>query len=493
MTPCPEEIAARKTAVNEAFDKLWDDYLSNRFSVVRDRASVFLKILSTIPETYKDVDLLVTEADFSYMLGAALGNDRKTLEDALTCYDKVLQKLPTDANQVNVRRMRAETLLRLGRYEDAFDAMEAISVLPDMGKFEELEAAPFRMRHDAALCERLAALGRMPQDRATAAAAALRSVAKRVEATPLPGGRQRWPLVKTLSPEDQQELKEGWYGSLIHIRYPAARTEPWWNGLRPTPSSSSSSATSIKETLNPNLDWAAIEKEYRETKITVIDDFFTQETLEELWRYSQEATCFRTVRNGFLGAFPADGNTHPAILATVRSLEKSLPNVMNGHPLGLWWLFKYTQVGNSGISIHADAAAVNFNIWLTPDDARKSGGGLDVYTELPPVEAGMMEINGEFPTAEAEEEFRSKLLKAGQVRHVDYKRNRAILFVSDLYHASQPFEFPDSDNQPRVNLTLLFGDRAAERRPSSQAKAPGANEDAGAKRPREDVDWDLFG
>ena len=43
---------------------------------------------------------------------------------------------------------------------------------------------------------------------------------------------------------------------------------------------------------------------------------------------------------------------------------------------------------------------------------------------------------------------------------VNDRRNRAVIFVSDRYHASEPFDFPDSDEAPRVNLTLLFGDRA---------------------------------
>jgi len=246
------------------------------------------------------------------------------------------------------------------------------------------------------------------------------------------------------------------------------------------------------EPLSASIDWARVERDYREDQIAIVDDFFTPEALEELWRFSTETSSFRTVRNGFLGAFPANGNVHPLILATALSLERHMPRVLDKHPLGLWWLFKYTEEGHSGIGIHADTAAVNMNIWLTPDDARKSGGGLDIYTDLPPIEAGVYQINKEFETEEDEARFRDKLLQAGELRRVEYRRNRAAIFVSDLYHASQPFEFVDPMEQPRVNLTFLFGDRAAERRKGNTGPASKAPT-APSKRALENAEgWDLF-
>jgi len=38
---------------------------------------------------------------------------------------------------------------------------------------------------------------------------------------------------------------------------------------------------------------------------------------------------------------------------------------------------------SAGVGLHADDAAVNVNIWLTPDGARSAGGGLDVFRETP--------------------------------------------------------------------------------------------------------------
>lgn len=221
--------------------------------------------------------------------------------------------------------------------------------------------------------------------------------------------------------------------------------------------------------LNQAVDWASAEAEYLRTGVMVIDDFLSPEVLEELWAYTLEGPTFRTVRNGFLGAFPGDGFGHPLVAALARELEARWPRVLGAHPLGLYWIFKYTDAGPRGIGIHADAAAVNVNIWLTPDVGRRSGGGLDIFTSVPPTEASVQDFNEEFKTREDEAAFRRKLEADGEVIQVDYRRNRAAIFVSDLFHVSQPFDFPDADNLPRANLTLLFGDRAAREHRSARS------------------------
>jgi hypothetical protein len=154
--------------------------------------------------------------------------------------------------------------------------------------------------------------------------------------------------------------------------------------------------------------------------------------------------------------------------------------VFHGHPLGLWWFFKYTDEAPNGIGIHADPAAVNINVWLTPDDSCISGGGLEVFKLVPPAEVTVREVNHERTAAE-EAEFYAELAKDG-IFKIPYKCNRAAVFVSDQYHVSEPFQFrPGLDNH-RVNLTLLFGDRVL-----------GREEEAGAaKTPAKDDGWDLF-
>ena len=54
--------------------------------------------------------------------------------------------------------------------------------------------------------------------------------------------------------------------------------------------------------LNPALDWGAVERDYIQNGITIVDGFFSDAALADLWAYALEAPCFRTVRQGFLGA-----------------------------------------------------------------------------------------------------------------------------------------------------------------------------------------------
>jgi len=43
--------------------------------------------------------------------------------------------------------------------------------------------------------------------------------------------------------------------------------------------------------------------------------------------------------------------------------------------------------------------------------------------------------------------------RGGVVDHVPYRRNRAVIFVSDRYHASEPFDFPDSAGTRRRGIS----------------------------------------
>jgi|EP01043_Picozoa_sp_COSAG02_P043253 hypothetical protein len=47
----------------------------------------------------------------------------------------------------------------------------------------------------------------------------------------------------------------------------------------------------------------------------------------------------------------------------VEELRKLLPNVIGHLPLVQLWAYKYDQHAENGISIHADAAQVNLNLW----------------------------------------------------------------------------------------------------------------------------------
>ncbi|CAJ1448097.1 unnamed protein product, partial [Effrenium voratum] len=102
-------------------------------------------------------------------------------------------------------------------------------------------------------------------------------------------------------------------------------------------------------------------------------------------------------------------------------------------------------------------AAVNVNIWLSPEQPNQRGGGLEIYRCAPGRGSWTADFNRVL--AAGEEDVARAALRQGGVDRVAYKQNRACIFVSHRYHASEAFDFPDEQN-PRVNLTLLFGDRS---------------------------------
>ena len=262
-------------------------------------------------------------------------------------------------------------------------------------------------------------------------------------------------------------------------------------------------------------EWARLCHQFRnsEFKTAVVDDFFSPPVLQELLRFSQEARVFHTQRAGFLGAFPGDGASHPLLPDIAAEMERSdvLGEILKGnspdeedqqitHPLGNWWLFKYVPNGTEGrlavkedepggskqqkctakwergIGVHADPAAVNVNIWLTPDEGCLQGGGLEIFAHTPSDGKGegndmfSTKFNREFSTKDEERKFIEDVLKRGSSsgsgskgsKIIPYRQNRAVIFKGDRWHCSEPFVFDDEYKLWRCNLTFLFGDRVIE-------------------------------
>ena len=124
-------------------------------------------------------------------------------------------------------------------------------------------------------------------------------------------------------------------------------------------------------------------------------------------------------------------------------------------------MYKYDDEMQAGINIHADEAAVNLNIWLTPDEALSAAdsaeGGLVVYTEKPPASwTGAQRNHGG-----DNEAARRRLLEESGFRNVTvpYQQNRLVVFESDLFHRSGRVAFKPGYRNRRINWTLLFGRR----------------------------------
>ncbi|CAK0900078.1 unnamed protein product, partial [Prorocentrum cordatum] len=217
-----------------------------------------------------------------YILGAARGNAAEELGRALAAYDSSLAA-PGGATNASARRMSAEALLRLGRYEEAFgvfsrlaEAREAAAAWEDPG-WGSLEVPPFRLRHDAALCARLASLGRLDAAAAEdSAAAALEEVAGRVEAR-CGGDCRRYPSRSRRRHGEVALLRRGLFDDLgrSSAGYPAARLAAWSGagGCPPDP-------------LNASVDWAAVSEDPGRLTWPASSSWWTTSSPRRPWRSS---------------------------------------------------------------------------------------------------------------------------------------------------------------------------------------------------------------
>jgi tetratricopeptide (TPR) repeat protein len=205
--------------------------------------------------------------------------------------------------------------------------------------------------------------------------------------------------------------------------------------------------------------------------VVVIDDFLSGEALALVSRFCLESTVWTGNRyaHGRLGAFFFSGFNSPLLLQIAEEAREALPEVIRAHPLRQLWAFKNTGVLPADSTIHADFAAVNVNFWVTPDDANldDSSGGLLIYDVDAP-------LSWDFATYNERIDLIRQFLaeRRASVIRVPYRQNRAIIFNSDLFHATEAVHFRDDYVSHRINVTMLYGDRRLdEHHPPDQAPA----------------------
>lgn len=208
----------------------------------------------------------------------------------------------------------------------------------------------------------------------------------------------------------------------------------------------------------------------------------------------------------------------PAVVRLAEELRRALPNLLCNQSLTAAWAYLYdnrpssddggdgtdsgSDVGHAkaeqkndgrakGIPEHADTAAVNVNLWLTPNSCATASttpppsgngelhnhgddgdGGLVVFDRKPPRAWSAEALNrrpdlvraflygGEGEGGEDSKEEGGEGSDSSAVRQVrtGYRFNRMVVFDSLLFHRTDRHRF----TQPgvtcrRINLTLLFG------------------------------------
>ena len=200
-------------------------------------------------------------------------------------------------------------------------------------------------------------------------------------------------------------------------------------------------------------------KSHGQQGIVVIDDMLNPAALQRIRDLLNSSTAFYQTKmplkfGGYVGAYIDDGLYDKLLLQLAFELNLGLPNIMNGHPLKYLWAYKYDS-RYTGINTHADQAAVNVNLWITPEDANlnKDSGGLVIFTAKPPKDWDFDSYN-----KDTEKVMKEILEPTGFANvTVPYKENRAVIFDSALFHHTDEFEFKEGYTNRRINLTILYG------------------------------------
>ena len=246
------------------------------------------------------------------------------------------------------------------------------------------------------------------------------------------------PIFVQLTPQEQTALAPS-FCRLFHIR---------------------SAAVASEKAVNPDLDAATIETQYFSTKpeAMFIDALLTQEALEALRAFCLESTIWkRDYQNGYIGTFLANGFACPLLLQIADELRRQFPRIFQDHQLVQAWAFKHDSA-LQGLNMHADAAAVNVNFWITPDSANRNSenGGLVVWDKEAPNDWDFAEYNNDKNTHKIQE----FLQKSGaKPITIPYRQNRAVIFNSNLFHETDTIDFQDTYENRRINVTLLYGHR----------------------------------
>lgn len=216
--------------------------------------------------------------------------------------------------------------------------------------------------------------------------------------------------------------------------------------------------------INPDLDVAAIEAQYYSTQpeAMFVDNLLTQEALTELRAFCLESTIWkRDYPNGYIGTFLANGFACPLLLQIAEELRTRFPRLFQHHQLVQAWAFKYDSALR-GLNMHADAAAVNVNFWITPNEAnRNSGnGGLVVWDKEAPNHWDFAEYNNDKNRYKIQEFLEQSEAKPITIPH---RQNRAVIFNSNLFHKTDVIDFQDKYESRRINVTLLYGHRQQSR------------------------------
>ncbi|MFP6744384.1 MAG: tetratricopeptide repeat protein [Alphaproteobacteria bacterium] len=216
--------------------------------------------------------------------------------------------------------------------------------------------------------------------------------------------------------------------------------------------------------INWGLAFDHIEDSYLSspTNAVYFDDFLSSEALGALRQFCNESTVFfGRDPAGYVSSYLRDGFNCDLLYQIAGELKQCLPRVIGDQFLSNMWAYRH-GAGGHGVVAHTDYGAVTFNFWITPDSANldPASGGLVVYRKEEPYDWDWMEVNREKNAPRIKEKI-ERYLESAETLTIPYRDNRAVLFHSNLFHASDVMRFRSGFENRRVNISMLFGKRGA--------------------------------
>jgi len=407
--------------------------------------------------------LNATQADIHNNLGVAL-KEQGQIDEAVTAYRRAIQLKPTHIealNNLGLALMEAgalrdaiasfqQALTTVPGYQKALynlgvalfwagDDQKAVDCLQqvarakhDHGKaFGEVAIYRSRIKHDIEQLQYLIDRHKLGNEQRPYLAA-LQLVQQKLEQSALPGNRL------PISSEDLVPISPSFNRMLYCMPPPRIG----------------------QGAINPALDVKSIETRYlaKQPEVTYIDGLLKQDALDSLRQFCLEATIWKKdYENGYSGAFLGDGFASPLLFQIAEELRRTFPRIFKHHRLTQAWAFKHDSA-RRGLNIHADAAAVNVNFWITTDEANLNPdtGGLVVYDKEAPKQWNFKDYNSD----QNKPKILTWLREVGaETVKIPYRANRAVVFNSDLFHETDEISFKDDYVNRRINVTLLYGYR----------------------------------
>jgi tetratricopeptide (TPR) repeat protein len=205
----------------------------------------------------------------------------------------------------------------------------------------------------------------------------------------------------------------------------------------------------------PDRDALVREFQGRSAGAVYFDALLTPAALGALKRYLLESTIWHDFNHigGFVASYLEDGLACPLLLQIADEIRRAFPELLRDHALTQAWAFKALE-GEAAVDAHSDDATISINFWLAPTEANLTPGrGGMVVCRVPPP-AGW-ELTGYDSDRERVVTFLEQ--NRDDCLAVPYRENRAVLFRSRLFHASDAPKFTSGYENHRINVTMLFG------------------------------------